>query len=175
MKNDRVLNAFSKEELIELIEIYSKNWLAMDGLWFQSVENELGMDKAVYHDMEVWKSFTVIEAKRIKKYLGLAESPGLEGLKKALSLRLYANINKDEIIEKHNSVIYRVINCRVQSARERKNLEFHPCKAVGLIEYMEFAKAIDSRIDCKCQSCYPDISDETCCCSWKFTLKTEAE
>ena len=32
------LENFTKEELIELIEIYSKNWLAMDGLWFQRFE-----------------------------------------------------------------------------------------------------------------------------------------
>ncbi len=31
------LERFSKEELIRLIEDYSKNWLAMDGVWFQSV------------------------------------------------------------------------------------------------------------------------------------------
>ena len=32
------LEAYTKEELIDLIEIYSKNWLAMDGVWFQSIE-----------------------------------------------------------------------------------------------------------------------------------------
>ena len=32
------LEAYTKEELIDLIEIYSKNRLAMDGVWFQSIE-----------------------------------------------------------------------------------------------------------------------------------------
>ncbi len=173
MKSNKILNTFSKEELTELIKIYSKNWLAMDGLWFQSVEKELGMDKAIYHDKEVWKSFTVIEAKRIKRYLDLPEHPGLEGLKNALSLRLYANINSDEIIENDDSLTYRVLECRVQSARKQKNLGFHPCKSVGIIEYSGFAKTIDSRIDCKCLSCYPDITDNTCSCSWQFTLNDD--
>jgi len=69
MNNRENLSAFSKDELIELIEIYSKNWLAMDGVWFQSIERKLGIDEAMFHDAEAWKRFTVIEAKRIKDIL----------------------------------------------------------------------------------------------------------
>ena len=78
------LSQYSKDELIQLIEIYSKNWLALDGVWFQSIERKLGMDEAIYHDEEAWKRYTVIDAKRIKEFLKLWENPGLEGLAKAL-------------------------------------------------------------------------------------------
>lgn len=161
----------TKEELIALIEIYSKNWLAMDGLWFQSIERENGMDNAMHHDEAVWSSFTVIEAKRIKKFLNLPEHAGIEGLKQALQLRLYANLNENEIIVEGNSLIYKVRDCRVQSARTRKQMPLHPCKPVGIVEYSEFAKVIDSRFTCECVSCFPDITDNTCCCVWKFTLR----
>ena len=40
MKNE-LLQSLPKEKLIQLIEDYSKNWLAMDGVWFQSVEQNL--------------------------------------------------------------------------------------------------------------------------------------
>ena len=76
-RNGRVLDSLSREELIELLGIYSKNWLAMDGFWFQSVERKLGMDEAMFHDVEIWKRFTVTEAKRIKAFLKLDEHPGL--------------------------------------------------------------------------------------------------
>lgn len=33
--------------------------------------------------------------------------PGIDGLKRALQLRLYANINEDEIIVDGNTLIYR--------------------------------------------------------------------
>lgn len=167
---NEMLNDFSREELIQLIEIYSKNWLAMDGVWFQSVEQKLGMDEAMYHDMEAWKRFTVIEAKRIKEFLKLPENAGLEGLKKALSLRFYANINEDEFVLDGNKLIYRNVDCRVQTARKRKGMEFHPCKSVGIVECSGFAEVIDSRITCRCLSCYPEITDESCCCSWEFEL-----
>lgn len=172
MKQNNILNTFTKEELIRLIEAYSKNWLAMDGVWFQSVERKSGMEEAIHHDREAWRSFTVIEAKRIKQFLGLPEHAGLEGLAQALQLRFYANINEDEIIleEDGNTLTYRTLDCRVQTARKRKQMEYHPCKSVGIIEYAGFAKTIDDRITCECLSCYPDITDATCCCAWRFTL-----
>ncbi len=170
MNNRENLSAFSKDELIELIEIYSKNWLAMDGVWFQSVERKLGMDEAMFHDAEAWKRFTVIEAKRIKEFLKLPDNSGIDGLAKALKLRFYANINEDKIEIDGNSLTYTSVNCRVQRARERKGMPFHPCKSVGIIEYSGFAETIDSRFVCECISCYPDITDNSCCCKWKFVL-----
>ncbi|MBQ2094552.1 MAG: hypothetical protein II474_01495, partial [Firmicutes bacterium] len=124
--NEKVLDTLSREELIELLGIYSKNWLAMDGFWFQSVERKLGMDEAMFHDVEIWKRFTVTEAKRIKAFLKLDERPGLEGLAKALQLRFYGNINDDTIEIAADSqtgretLIYTMVDCRVQTARARK-------------------------------------------------------
>lgn len=172
MKNAETLSEYSKDQLIELIEIYAKNWLALDGVWFQSVETKSGMDEAMYHDAEAWKRFTVIEAKRIKEFLKLPEQAGLEGLAQALKLRFYASLNEDKIEINGNELIYTMVRCRVQTARERKGMPFHPCKSVGIIEYSGFAKTIDSRITCEVLSCYPDITDDTCCCKWKFVLNT---
>ena len=76
--NNKNLDAYSKEELIKIIEIYSKNWLAMDGVWFQSIERKFGMEEAMYHDAEAWKRFTVIEARRIKEFLKLPEKTDLK-------------------------------------------------------------------------------------------------
>ena len=97
MKND-LLQSLSKEQLLRLIEDYSKNWLAMDGVWFQSVERMRGMDEAMYHDGEAWKRYTVIEGKRIKAFLELPEHPGLEGLALALQFRFYANLNEADLL-----------------------------------------------------------------------------
>lgn len=170
MSKNKELENLSREQLTELIDIYSKNWLAMDGVWFQSIESKLGMDAAMEHDAEAWRRFTVIEAKRIKDFLGLPEQAGLEGLKKALSFRFYANLNNAECIIDGNTLTYRTLECRVQTARLRKGMPLHPCKPVGLIEYQGFASVIDSRITCRCISCCPEITDESCNCSWLFTL-----
>ena len=171
MKNE-YLQSLTTEELIRLIEDYSKNWLAMDGVWFQSVERKHGMDEAMYHDSEAWKRFTVIEAKRIKRFLNMPEHPGLKGLASALQLRFYANLNEaDILIEDEETLVYRTKECRVQQARARKQLPYHPCKSVGEIEYAGFARTIDDRITCECISCFPEVTDPTCCCAWRFRIE----
>ena len=166
-----ILNQLSREQLVELLSLYAKNWLAMDGVWFQSVEEKFGMDEAMIHDATAWRRFTVIEARRIKTFLNLPEHPGLEGLAKALALRFYANLNRDAIEIRGNTLTYRVMDCRVQSARSRKGMPLHPCRPVGLIEYSGFAQTIDDRITCRCLSCYPQVTDNTCACAWEFTLE----
>ncbi len=168
--NEAVQN-LSKDELVELLEIYAKNLIALDGTWFQSIEREDGMDAAVHHDIEAWRRFSASEARRIKKFLGLGERPGIEGLARALALRCQSAANVDEIAVEGDELVYRIVDCRVQNARERKGMGFHPCKSVGVVEYGAFASAIDDRIDTECLSCYPDIVDATCNCAWKFTLR----
>jgi hypothetical protein len=165
-----IIRDLPRESLLELIDMYAKNWLAMDGVWFQSIEHKFGMDEAIDHDENAWREFTKIEACRIKLFLGLPEHAGIDGLLQALALRMYANINNDEVLVQDNVLIYRTLDCRVQNARKRKGLPFHPCKSVGIIEYSGFAHAIDDRITCEPISCYPDVTDDSCNCAWKFSL-----
>lgn len=65
----------SKEQLEELVRTYARNMLALDGVWFQSVERELGMDRAMRHDDGV-QAFTQTEARRIKGFLAVARQAG---------------------------------------------------------------------------------------------------
>lgn len=165
-----IYQKMTHEELLDVLDMYSKNWLAMDGVWFQSVERKYGMEEAIEHDENAWRVYTVAEAKRIKEFLQLPDNPGLDGLKRALELRMYANLNTYEISIAGNVLVYRTVDCRVQTARKRKGMPYHPCKSVGIIEYGLFAKTIDDRFTCESESCYPDITDENCACSWRFTL-----
>ena len=164
------LKSLDKEQLIQLFENYAKNWIAHDGCWFQSIEKKLGMEEAIEHDANAWEVFTVVEAKRAKQFLGLGENSGLEGLKKALMVKMQYVLNQGEFEMQGNSLIYKAVVCRVQYSRARKNMDAFPCKPVGLVEYSGFAKEIDSRITTECISCPPDVTDPSCGCIWKFTL-----
>lgn len=165
------LEDWSREKLLDYIELLSKNWLAHDGCWFLGIEEELGMETAIKYDVKGWERFTVIEAKKIKQFLNLEENPGIDGLMQALRYRLYANINVQEIIQQdENTCIFRMNKCRVQTARNRKGLPDFPCKQVGLVEYGLFAKAIDERIETECIVCPPDPHPDTYYCAWKFYL-----
>ncbi len=170
MRKDLV--KLSKEELLDYIEHLSKIWLAIDGTWFQAVEKEYGLKKAIDIDVKQWKRFTVIEAKRIMNLLNLPENGGIPALIKALKFRVYANINIQEIVDvSENRCVFRMNNCRVQFARKSRNLPDFPCKPVGLVEYGDFAKTIDSRIETNCICCPPDSHPDEYYCAWEFIIR----
>jgi len=165
------LAGLSRDELVGLIEDAAKNWLAHDGLWFQAVEQTHGLDAAIKADMAAWRRFTVIEAQRIMERHGIGAGGGIAALVKALPFRLYAYLNRQEVIEQtDNRVVFRMLDCRVQSARKRKGLADFPCKPVGLVEYENFAKTIDPRIKTRCLYCPPDKHPRDAWCAWEFEL-----
>jgi len=155
----------------ELMKAVSKNWLVNDGVWFQAVEFDRGMIDAKRCNDSCWAQFSPYEARAIKNFLNLPENPGLEGLKKALNFRMYSIINKQSIVEeKEKSFIFQMNDCRVQSARKRKNLDDYPCKSAGMVEYNYFARAIDSRIKTECIGCPPDEHPDQWYCAWRFYM-----
>ena len=162
-----------KECSQELIDA-AKNWLAMDGLWFQAVEQAFGMDAALALDREVWKQFAVIEARRIKERFFLPEKGGLDALEIAFNHRLVSHLNTLEILRPDDkTLIVTTKTCRVQAARKRKGMAEFPCRSVGMVEFPVFARTIDSRITTTCLSCPPETLPGLPYCSWKFTLEAQ--
>jgi len=150
----------------------AKNWIAMDGLWFQAVEQAYGMDAALAIDRQVWEQFAVIEARRIKERLFLPENGGLDALEIAFNSRLVSLLNKLEILRPdEKTLIVTTKTCRVQATRTRKGMAQFPCRSVGMVEFPVFARTIDARIVTTCLSCPPETLPGTPYCSWKFTLE----
>lgn len=161
----------AQEDLSQALSDAAKNWLAIDGLWFQAIEQDYGMDAALAMDREVWRKFAVIEAQRIKERLHLPEEGGLDALETAFKNRLVTLLNKQEIQRPDkNTLIVTITSCRVQAARKRRGMPEFPCSSVGLIEFPLFARTIDARIVTECLSCPPQTLTEIPYCSWKFTL-----
>lgn len=155
----------------ELLLRVAKNWLVTDGVWFQEIEKQEGMNEAKRCNDSCWAQFSPFEASSIKSLLQLEQRPGLEGLKQALAYRLYAVINKQSITdETEDSFVFQMNDCRVQSARKRKGLADYPCKSAGMVEYSYFARGVDDRISTECIGCPPDEHPDHWYCAWKFSL-----
>ena len=58
------LQSMSREELVELVRAYARNWLAHDGCWFLAAEEKYGIDTAMELDMRSWERFSPAEARR---------------------------------------------------------------------------------------------------------------
>ncbi len=162
---------FSRDELLKLVDVYAKNWLAHDGCWFLSAEKKYGMETAIGLDKMSWYKFAAAEAARIKKVFDIPDNGGLKALEQAFQYRLYAAINKQETEwTGKNHLIFKMTECRVQKIRSYKKLPLFPCKEVGLVEFSRFAETIDSRIKIKCISCPPDPVKDFYC-GWEYSIK----
>jgi hypothetical protein len=160
--------------LVELLGLYARLWLAHDGLWFQAVEERLGLEEAIRLDERAMAGFAAAEGRRLKEFLGLSEASGLDGLELALGFRLYAHLNEQEAKRVGDALVFSMKTCRVQAARERKGMAAFPCRSVGIVEYTEFARAIDPRLEVECLSCPPERSEPASWCVWRFTCRAPA-
>ncbi len=162
----------SEEKLYQLLDALAANWLANDGVWFQTVEKKMGMFDAKRCNDTCWTRYSPLEASRIKSLLDLPENGGLEALKTALNFRLYSRINVHKIVdESPQSVAFYMVDCRVQSARVKKGLEDYPCRSVGEVEYRTFSQHIDRRIKSECIGCPPGKHPDEWFCAWRFTIE----
>lgn len=162
---------FSRDDLVKMVRMYAANWLAHDGCWFLAAEEKYGMDVAIELDAMSWKRFARAEAKRIMKTFDIPSDGGLDALRKALGLRLYAAINPQDIERPDNNTLrFRMLGCRVQETRARKGLPDFPCKPVGEVEFDTFATAVDPRIRTKCIHCPPDAEAHGSC-EWEFSMQ----
>jgi hypothetical protein len=170
-KMNMTIDDLSRDDLLKLVKMYAKNWLAHDGCWFLAAEEQLGLEKAIELDAKAWSCFSPIEARRIMQTFDIPEGGGLAELIHALDYRLYASVNRQEVerVDEH-TVRFRMVECRVQQTRQRKGLPAFPCKSVGLVEYSRFASAIDPDIETSCVHAPPDgVTD--CYCEWQFTKR----
>eukprot|EP00764_Aduncisulcus_paluster_P014735 gnl/Carplike_NY0171/893_a1227_1221.p1 GENE.gnl/Carplike_NY0171/893_a1227_1221~~gnl/Carplike_NY0171/893_a1227_1221.p1 ORF type:complete len:237 (-),score=19.64 gnl/Carplike_NY0171/893_a1227_1221:60-770(-) len=167
-----ILDSADQETVEKLGMALRSAWLAADGVWFQAIEHQADMTTAKRINDTCWSRFSPLEARRAKDILGLPKNGGLEGLKAALKVRMYAHLNRWEITdETDNSFVFRMTDCRVQSARKRKGLADYPCKSGGITEYTGFSREVDSRIKCECIGCPPDDHPDEWVCSWKFIME----
>ena len=83
-----------REKLISLIKAMSFNWLASDGIWFRTVEDNYDMNTSKRCNDTCWTRYSPMEVAMIKSFFQLPRRGGLDGLEQASNLRLYAHINK---------------------------------------------------------------------------------
>jgi hypothetical protein len=165
------LKELSRDELLKIVEVHAKNWLAHDGCWFLAIEEKFGMDTAIELDAKSWERFTKAEARRIMEVFEIAKDGGLDALERALAYRLYAFVNVQSMERTApDQLVFTMHECRVQQARRRKKLDDFPCKPVGTVEYSGFAATIDPRIRTSCIHCPPDQQRPDLFCQWEFSI-----
>lgn len=62
-----------------LVKWLREAYFSLDGIWFLTLEESLGLERAVELDIEVWRRFAHVMARRVAKRLGV-DSSRVEGI-----------------------------------------------------------------------------------------------
>ena len=169
-KNDKL----TMTVLIELIKMYSRNWMTVDGLWFSGVEEKYGLEAAMELDVRMWKIGSLIEAKRIKKLLNLHEG-GLEAIVKTVDFMTWAASFGYEWDILDNRAIWTCTRCVPQEQRSKMGKEEFPCKPTFDAMFNNVTKVIEPRAQVKCVFCPPGPRPEGAWCQWEVSLSRNEE
>jgi hypothetical protein len=167
LSETEALEAMSKSQLIELLKLYAQLLLTVDGLWFMGTEKTRGVDDAIKLDKEVWRQFGMLEANRMKKFLGMDSIVTLEDFFKIILLSpMWVSVGTKAEIQSGRS-FFSVTNCHSQKARIRQGLGEFPCKSVGEAYLEGFVPALNPNLKYRCVFCPPDQHPENEWCKWE--------
>ncbi|MFX0201630.1 MAG: DUF6125 family protein [Candidatus Hodarchaeota archaeon] len=164
------LERLTRNQLLDLIKMFSKNWLTVDGIWFTLVEDRYGLDTALDLDLKMWERNAIIEAQRIKKCIGIPEGEGIKSVLNAIHFMTHApSMPFEYSIDGPDQAHFWFTRCRPQEGRGKAGRGEFPCKPMGLACYGGLAKIIDPIVKVECVFCPPDDHPSDVWCKWRLT------
>jgi hypothetical protein len=150
-----------------------QNFVKVDGLWFVTVEQHYGFDRALELDKKVWQVLPKMQARFLKKELGLGDS--IENLLEAINLKMeidgFKFSSKIESVEAISALKYQdhkitenqppflkeiirvdITACpwhEIMLKAKRKDLSGKIGSLICKTEYISFAKEFISNIEIK--------------------------
>jgi len=164
------LNKLPKETLLKLIQMYSRNWLTVDGLWFSGVEEKFGIEEALDLDIRMWRIGSRIEAKRIRDLLGL-ERGGIESILKAIHFMSWAACFGYRVEEDRDRAVWTCTHCPPQVNRAKAGLPEFACRPTFEACFGNLCEIIDPKVKVSCLICPPGPHPDDVWCQWGFSAR----
>jgi hypothetical protein len=160
-----------KERLARLLLAHARDLWAVDGLYFLAIERSHGTEEAVAMDREVWEAMGAIEARRLRRALGI-EGGGVGAVLSALRCTTWMlDLEGAEVEEAEGRAVVRATDCRIQRARREKCLVELPCKEVRWGYLRSFARELDPSVEVRCLRCPPDERGPSEWCAWELAQR----
>lgn len=163
---------FRLDALAELLKLYSRLFIVLDGLWYRVVREKIGDKKALACDIRVWESMSKYEMARVKRQLKIRGNDVI-ALMKTMPLTPWGLICKHETkIKNKNSALFTVTYCPTVDTLEAegKGREAEICGAIGPTVRKGYAAFFNPDIEVKCLKLPPRKSKDDIYCQWEFSL-----
>lgn len=140
------LMKLSKEQLIDYIDVLSRNFWTVQNNWMANVNKRYGSEVAAEFDELLWSKWPAVEAYRFKKLFNLGES--LADVAKVLELSLAAEEGPEaEYVEcNDHRLIFRITSCPMQLQRRKEGWDELHCKPAFGAMWKAVAKVINPEI-----------------------------
>lgn len=167
------LDGLSKAELIELIQLYSKLFLAIDGFWYLAVKEIVDEDTATACDLWVWEKYSPYEFKRLMPLRNI-KGNDLEAFATALGFSpWFLNLKYRFTLEGENKLTLTVLECPILQAlkREGTGRENTFCREVESQLFQIIIQTFSPKGKAIPIELPPMTSEASICCRWQFTIE----
>ena len=162
----------STDELVKLLKLYGKLYMAVDGFWYLAVKERMSNEEALACDIQVWDKLCRYEMKRITEQMGIRGND-VATLMKAIQLTPWCwNMDYEIEIKDRNCAMYTVTRCSTLEALEKEGegRESQICKIAEPRMLKCYASFFNPDIEITCLQAPPRKSRDGICCRWRFTL-----
>ena len=169
---DLKFSDFSSDTLAELLALYCKLYMALDGFWYLTLMERTGNKEALACDISTWERVSKYEMAKITKQLNIRGNDVM-ALMKAIQITPWLQQTQFKIeVKNHNKAMLTVIHCPTLDALEKegKGRENEICNIVDRRLFKEYADFFNPDIEVKCLKLPPRKSKDEICCQWEFYL-----
>lgn len=167
------LERLSKAELIELVRLYSKLFLALDGFWYLAVKQLVNEETATACDLWVWDKYSRYEFKKIMPLRNITGND-LEAFAAAFRFSPWiSNLNCKFTLEGKNKLTFTVLECPTLEAikREGTGRENTFCQQVESHLFQTIIQSFNPKGKAIALELPPATSTDNICCRWQFVIE----
>ncbi len=161
-----------KEKLVDLIDMWVRNYWTNQNYWIVFTERDFGEENAARLDGEIWERTARAQAYRLKRILELGDD--IQSLATILKFSAAQWVNAgfrwEFLCVEEKRLAFRVNECPMGKYRKELNLPLFPCKIGSPPLYIAMAHAVNEGFVVNCLHAHPDPPKENVMCEWEFVL-----
>ena len=174
LRPDLKFSDFSHSALADLLALYCKLYMAMDGFWYLTVKEKISNEEALACDIQTWEKACKYEMAKITKQLNI-QGNDVVALMKAIQVTPWMRQTQFEIeVKDENNAVLVVTHCPTLIALEKEGegRENEICNMVDQKLFKYYASFFNPDIEVKSLKLPPRKSKDEICCRWEFRLES---